>query len=285
MSIPRPAPHATGTIATDDGLTLFTQQWTPSDRPERARLAVVHGYAEHSRRYAHVAEALTDHGVGVYAYDQRGHGRSDGKTAYVDAFDQYLDDLQRFLRTLPDDSCPLFLFGHSMGGVVALLYALERPHALRGLILSSPAIEIDDEVAPLLRKMAHLVGRLAPTLPTIHTPRGVISRDPEVVAEAEADPLNYHGRVRARTGSAMIRAAERAQDQIAHLETPFLVFHGTADRLTAPEASRVLYQQAPAADKTLRLYEGYYHETFNDPKPDRDRVIEDLTQWITERID
>ena len=177
---------------------------------------------------------------------------------------------------------PLFLFGHSMGGALCALYAIERSQAFRGLILSSPAVEVDDDIAPLLRNVAGVLGALLPTLPTIRTPDDAISRDPAVVAAAEADPLSYHGRVLARTGAQFIRTAERIQEHMAAIALPLLVFHGTADKLTSPHASRMLYEHARSADKTLNLYEGLYHETFNEPE--KEQVLRDVAAWIEARI-
>ena len=277
-----PAPTATGSATMADGTCLFTQCWCPET--PRAAAVLVHGYAEHSGRYAHVAGHLNAHEIAVHTYDQRGFGRSEGRRALITSFDQLLDDLQRMLdRTrhrLPDD-VPLFLFGHSMGGALCALYAIERSQAFRGLILSSPAVEVDDDIAPLLRKLAGVLGYLFPTLPTIHTPDDAISRDPAVVAAADADPLNYNGRVLARTGAEFIRAARRIQAHMAAIALPLLVFHGTADKLTDPHASQLLYDHARSPDKTLNLYEGLYHETFNEPE--KEQVLSDVTAWIQAR--
>lgn len=276
-----PPPTATGAFTAPDGIRLFTQCWCV-DAPQAA-VALVHGHAEHSGRYAHVAAHLNARDVSVYAYDQRGFGRSGGRRGYIGSFDQLLDDLHHFLhrtqQRLPD--APLFLFGHSMGGAVCALYAIEHDPDLRGLILSSPAVEVDDDIAPFLRKLAGLLGRLVPTLPTIHTPTDAISRDPEVVADATSDPLNYHGRVRARTGAELIRAVRRIQAQMEAITLPLLVFHGTADRLTDPAASQMLYKHARASDKTLKLYDGLYHETFNEPE--KEQVLDDMARWIAAR--
>jgi acylglycerol lipase len=284
MPVPdRVPPDTMSSLRVADDVHLFTQQWTHSD--PKAAVLLVHGYGEHSGRYGHVARALSAVGVSVYAYDQRGYGRSDGRTAYVDTFDQYLDDLRVVMdhvrRSAP--TVPLYLFGHSMGGAVVLLYVLERQTTgIEGLMLSSPAIEVDPDIAPLLRKMARGIGRVLPRLPVVASPEGAISRDRDVVAEAEADPLNYHGRVLARTGAELLRACQRIQQRLESLTLPFLVFHGTADVLTSPEASRRLYEAARSSDKTIRLYDGLYHETFNEPE--RETVLTDLCDWLTRRI-
>jgi alpha-beta hydrolase superfamily lysophospholipase len=283
MRMDTPSPTATGSFSTADGTRIFTQRWCP-DSP-RAAVALVHGYAEHSGRYAHVAGYLNAHDIAVHTYDQRGFGRSEGRRALVTSFDQLLDDLQRFLdrmrRKLHDDM-PLFLFGHSMGGALCALYAIERSQAFHGLLLSSPAVEVDDDIAPFLRKMASVIGRIFPTLPTIQTPDDAISRDPAVVAAAQADPLNYNGRVLAQTGAEFIRAAERIQTHMAAIALPLLVFHGTADKLTSPHASQMLYEQARSPDKTLNLYDGLYHETLNEPE--KEQVLADIVTWLDARL-
>jgi alpha-beta hydrolase superfamily lysophospholipase len=283
--MPRPAPPPTdrGSFETSDGLTLYTQHWTPEGEPA-AIVLLVHGYAEHSGRYDHVAETFVDRDAAVYAYDHRGHGRSEGRRAYVDRFEQYLEDLDRFRQHVQSQTpdVPVFLFGHSMGGLVSLLYVLNHAPNLRGLLLSAPAIEVNPDLAPLLRKIAQVLGRLFPTLPTVRSPQGSISRDPAVVEEAENDPLNYHGRTLARTGAELLRAGQAAQSRLHELDTPFLVLHGTADPLATPTWSKRLYERAAATDKTLRLYDGLYHETFNEPE--RDAVLRDLGTWLGERM-
>ncbi len=296
---PRIAPDRRSAFLTHDGLHLFVQEWAPSTEENDAEPAggvlIVHGYGEHSGRYGHVAHAFTEAGLRVFAYDQRGYGRSEGRRAYARSFDAYLDDLDRalqYIRPRTEENAPLFLFGHSMGGAVVLLHALERRrslarhsparHVVGGLMLSSPAIEVDPDIAPLLRKAARVIGTVAPWLPVAKSPEGLISRDPDVVSEAEEDPLNYHGRVQARTGAELLRACQRIQARQHELEMPFLVIHGTADALTSPDASQRLYDAARSDDKTLQLYEGLYHETFNEPE--RDRVLADLRQWVTDRL-
>jgi alpha-beta hydrolase superfamily lysophospholipase len=283
--MPRPSlsPTGRGSLTTEDGLILHTQHWTP-ERAPTAIFLLVHGYAEHCGRYDHVAGTFVEQGAGVYAYDHRGHGRSEGRRAYVDRFEQYLADLALVHKSVQACTAdvPVFLFGHSMGGLIALLYVLTRSPSLRGLLLSAPAIDVNPDLAPLLQKMAHVLGRFVPTLPTVRSPQGAISRDPAVLEEARNDPLNYHGRTLARTGAELLRAGNEAQGRLHELETPFLVFHGTADPLASPDWSKRLYERAAATDKTLRLYDGLYHETFNEPE--QDQVLDDLTTWLGERM-
>ena len=274
--------ETTGTFRTKDGLTLFSRTWLPLTEP-RAVVALVHGYAEHSGRYASFAADLVAKGHAVLGYDHRGFGRSEGRRAFISPFDDLLDDLYCFLdevrKAHPD--APLYLFGHSMGGAVAALFALERPerHRLAGLILSSPAFQSNE--APLLQKIASVLGRLFPGLPTIPLDLDTLSRDPAVVEDIRNDPLFYHGRILARTGAEMVRAMKRIRAQASRFHHPFLLFHGLADRLTDPEGSRRFYHEAASEDKTLHLYEGLYHLTFCEPE--KDRVRADVLAWLDAR--
>lgn len=268
---------------TADGVELHTRTLLPKTPPQAA-IVLIHGYAEHCGRYGGVAHTFAKENTAVYTYDQRGYGRSGGPRAYVDRFDDYLDDLGQvlsFVRSQTPD-LPLFLFGHSMGGLVALKYVLERGPSLQGLILSAPALNVNSNLAPFLRRLAQGLGRILPTLPTTRSPEGAISRDPAVVTAAQNDPFNYHGRIPARTGAELLRAGRKVRGQMESLRTPFLLLHGTADLLVPPAGSRTLYQQAAATDKTFHLYEGLYHETFHEPE--KEQVRDDLSTWIRERL-
>ncbi|MFQ5572190.1 MAG: alpha/beta hydrolase [Rhodothermales bacterium] len=247
-------------------------------------VVLIHGYAEHCGRYAHLATHLNHHGFAVFTYDQRGHGRSSGRRAFVRSFNRYLDDFGVMLKLARGDfsNVPVFLFGHSMGGAVAALYVLEREATFRGLVLSSPALKVSSDIAPFLQKISSLVGRLLPRLPTIPLDRSLISRDPAVVRQALQDPLNFHGRMPARTGAELLRATRRIERNMDNLTLPFLIIHGTGDRLTDPGGSTTLYQRARSEDKTLGLHPGLYHETFNEPE--KAQVLEEIVAWLEEHL-
>lgn len=284
MSLASPPPSYQGMLLTEDGLSLFAQGWRPKG-DVRGLVAIVHGLAEHSGRHARLAAYLVRHGFAVHTYDQRGHGRSDGRRAYVRSFDQLLDDLGLFLASVrarfPDVPC--FLLGHSMGGAEAVLYTLERDAAVSGLILSSPALRLGDSVPALLQKIGAVIGWLLPWLPTLPIDRSLLSHDPEIVADAERDPLNVHARLPARTGGELLRATRRIEQQMERLALPLLLIHGTGDRLTDPQGSIDLYRRASSDDKTLGLYPNLYHETFNEP--DGEQVIDEIGVWLEEHTD
>ena len=264
-----------------DGTLLQARAWLPADAL-RSAVALVHGYAEHIGRYAHVAEFLAQRGHAVYGYDQRGHGRSPGRRAYVNAFGEYVDDLAVFLDRVREEAPgrPLFLLGHSMGGAVSAHYALREDAVLDGLLLSSAALDLP--TPPALQALAWLLGRLVPTLPTLKLDRHLISRDAAVIAATDADPLYYRGGIPARTAAELFDAGRHLRQHLEAFTLPLLLLHGTADGITRPDGSQACYARARSTDKTLALYPGLYHETFNEPE--KARVLKEVAAWLDEHL-
>jgi alpha-beta hydrolase superfamily lysophospholipase len=275
-------PHEEDYFEARDGLRLHENRWLPGDDPV-AVVAVVHGFIEHSGRYAEVAAELNGHGYAVYAMDLRGHGKSAGPGLFVRSFDDYLGDVELFLSRVrewePDK--PRFLFGHSMGGTIAALLAATRPLDVRGLLLSAPACQVGGGVFPLLRHLAGFVSRVWPGLRAVRFDFRRVSRDPEVVAGMRNDPLVFHGRFPARTGAEILQAASRLRSRMEAIELPFLLMHGTADLVTDVSGSRELHARARSTDKTLELYEGLYHDLLHEPE--REQVTADLIEWLAAR--
>lgn len=258
------ATHSAGEFAASDGARLHQQRWTPAQI--KGHVLIAHGYGEHSGRYGHVAERLNREGYAVYAYDQRGHGKSPGRMGHIPSFDRIITDLDEISKNLfrQSPAGPWFVFGHSLGGLVTASWVVRHQPSVRGLVLTNAGVKADDTVAPLLRKMAGVVARIAPHL-VVHTlPIEGLSRDPEVVARYKADPLVYHGSIGAHTGHEMMRAIDALQPRFGEIVLPFIAMHGTADRLVPYAATTMLYEKAGSKDKTLKLFEGGYHELFND---------------------
>ena len=211
-----PAPRM-GRLRTADGLELASYRWPPGDgtAPPRATIALVHGLAEHAGRYAALATRLNAAGIEVLAIDLRGHGQSPGKRAWVERFDGYLIDADALVAEAARDDTPLFLMGHSMGGAVAALYAIERVpargYALAGLVLSSPALAPGRDVPRWMLAMSRIISRIWPTFPAIRIDAALLSRDPAIVAANRADPLVHHGAVPARTGAEILDAMARIE--------------------------------------------------------------------------
>lgn len=270
-----------------DDRRLFERRWRPGSphATTRASLVIVHGYAEHSGRYAYVGERIAAHGYDVRAYDLRGHGHSDGRRTYVRSFNEHLRDLDAVLARVAAEgrAQPAFLLGHSMGGGIVALAATIRPPDVRGIILSGAALPAGNGRRSIVQRIIRAVGRVLPRLPLIKLKAADVSRDAEVVALYESDPLNYRGRMSAGLLAAMMRASGTIDSRASRIQTPLLILHGGEDALTSVGGSRRLYERASSADKTLRVYDGLYHEILNEPE--RDQVIADIVAWMDKRLD
>ncbi|HEX8075149.1 MAG TPA: alpha/beta hydrolase [Thermoleophilaceae bacterium] len=263
------------------GLRIHWQAWLPEGDPA-AVVALAHGASEHGGRYAWTGEGLTAAGHALYAIDHRGHGRSEGSRAVIDRMDNALADLHQLIG-LARSRHPgklLFLLGHSMGGAVALTYALRHQEELDGLLLSGP-VAVLEAASPFTRAASFVLSAVAPRLGVYEIDSTAVSRDPEVVRAYDADPLNYHGKLPARTVAEISAAVGRFPEQVPRLTLPLLVMHGTADRLVPPEGSEMVHDRAGSSDKTIVRYEGLFHEILNEPE--RDRVLADIVAWLDAR--
>ncbi len=245
-------------------------------------VVIVHGASEHSDRYRQAAAALVQDGYAVYALDHRGHGRSSGPRAVIDRLDYAVGDVdQLVLRArVEEPGLPVFMLGHSMGGTVAVRYAILHQDRLRGLILSGPLAALDAAPAPL-RLVGRALSAIAPTLPLIAIDASAVSRDPQVVQDYRTDPLVHHGKLPARTVAELAAAIDRFPDEVPAITVPTLILYGTADRLCPPAGSTMLYERIGASDKQIKAYEGLYHEILNEPE--RDEVLADIRGWLRTR--
>lgn len=275
------------TVRTEDGVGLALYRWAGA-APIRATIALLHGLAEHAGRYAPLAQRLNAAGIELVAVDLRGHGRSPGERTWIASFDEYLLDARALIGAAAREGVPLFLMGHSMGGTIAALFAIERlavfereVHPVAGLILSSPALAPGKDVPRWMLAASRIVSRLWPRYQAMKIEPALLSRDRRVVEANRADPLVHHGGIPARTGAEILAAMARIEQGSSSLRLPVYVYHGTADKLTEPEGSRAFAAQLGAIDRTLTLYANAYHETMNDL--DRDTVIEALKQWTLMR--
>jgi alpha-beta hydrolase superfamily lysophospholipase len=262
---------------------LYYQCWLPTDEP-KAILLVVHGLAEHSGRYGNLVNYFVRRGYGVYSYDQRGHGKSDGLRGYVDQFSHFLDDLGIFLRLVHNRHCDakIFLVGHSIGGTIAAAYTILHQDGFNGLILSGTTLITPTDVAAGIIFIAHVLSLILPKAGLYVIDAEAISQDKKVVNAYVCDPLVYRGKIRARLGVELIKAMDTIKQQISEIHLPILVMHGSADRLSNPKGSQMLYQKASSADKTLKIYVGYYHEIFNEPG--REQVFADVEAWLKNHV-
>ena len=248
------------------GIDLFAQAWVPERNP-RAVVVIAHGLGEHSGRYAYVADRLVDQGYAVYALDHRGHGRSPGHRANIDRFSYLVTDLSTFAgragRQHPDT--PVFLLGHSMGGAIATASALRIQNVLRGLVLSGPALAPGEIVSGSKMAMVKMLSAIMPNAGALKLPPEAVSRDPDVVRAYEQDPLVHHKSVPARTVSELLQAMATFPDEIRKLRLPMLIQHGSADSLVPLEGVRKGYENATANDRDMKMYDGLFHEGYNEP--------------------
>ena len=248
-----------------DGLRIFFRTWHPADAAH-AVVVIVPGFNSHSGYYDWVASQLNAMGLVVFAVDLRGRGRSDGERFYVAKFSEYVEDVGHVVTLARSrrPRIPVFLLGHSAGGVVSCLYALDHHAELGGLICESFAYHI------------------APHAHVLRLKNEDFSRDPAVVARMNADPLIAHETQPTKTLAEMVRADERLERELPHITLPVLILHGTADKATKPAGSQSFYDTARSTDKTLKLYDGHMHDLLNDVG--RETVMADIASWISARL-
>jgi acylglycerol lipase len=277
---PRGGVHAEGFFSATDGTKLFEQSWQPIASP-RAVVVVVHGLKDHGNRYADFAASLVDEGFAVYAADLRGHGHSDGVRVYIDSFDQYLDDLDVFLRLVQtkEPGKPVFLFGHSMGGAIATLYTIRHKPKLAGLILSGAALRAG--VSGFKVFGTGVVAGLSPKAGVFQLDLHDFSRDPAVVEAGLHDPLVYQDAAPARTAKQLLNAIDEIDQHMEDVTVPLLILHGDADKVTTPSGSKELYARASSKDKTIHVYLGLYHDLLHEPE--RAGLTHVIVSWIAKR--
>lgn len=260
---------------------IFTRHWEP-EGPARANLVLCHGVNSHGGQYIRAAEEFAARGFAVTALDLRGRGRSDGERFYADSIDDYVADLSLAIelgRSKHPD-LPVYLLGHSAGGVTAVTYALDHQDRIAGLICESFAFRV---FAPnLALKLLEGASHILPHAHVLKLKMEDFSRDPEWVSQLNADPLTLNEVQPVQTVAAFARAGERFEREFGRITLPVLILHGTADHATRPDGSEQFYREAGSRDKTLKLYEGHYHDLLNDLG--REQVMDDIVAWIDARL-
>jgi len=257
---------------------LFWQGWTaPGD--SKGAVVLVHGVHEHGGRYAHVGERLANSGYPMYAVDHLGHGRSPGVRGNIDRMASVVAGVHALARQTAErhPGVPLFLYGHSMGGLIALEYLVADPVELRGAIVSAPAVDLS-AASPMQIRASAMLSRWLPNLGVLALEAAAVSRDPEVVRDYETDPLNYRGKVRARTGAEILNAVLTLPERLKQLKLPLLLIHGSEDRLVPRAATDLVADSAGSDDITVKIYQGFYHESHNEPE--KEQVLDDIVGWL-----
>lgn len=262
-----------------NGISILIRNWT-IDKP-KATVLLVHGYGEHSGRYEETAKRLNDAGYSVYSYDRRGEGQSEGLNGHIQSINNHVMDLIEMRKCVAVKG-KFFIMAHSLGALVSLTYLLDhKPTDIDGVVLSSPFIKIDDGTAPILQKLAGLIAAIFPKLPTIALDVNLISRDPKEVEKYVDDPLIFHGKTNAKTGYEMIKAIKHVQSKFAKFDLPFIILHGSADKLADPQGSKWLYERSKSKDKKLTILDGLYHETMREPE--KEQFFNGVLSWLDAR--
>ncbi|WP_370331217.1 lysophospholipase [Mycolicibacterium hippocampi] len=278
-----PVTHSEHSFDGIGGVRIVYDVWTP-DLPARGVIVIAHGYAEHARRYDHVAARFAEAGLLTYALDHRGHGRSGGKRVYLRDISEYTGDFHTLvgIAAAEHPDLPRIVLGHSMGGGIVFTYGAEHPGDYTAMVLSGPAVDAQASVSPVMVRVAKVLGRLAPGVPVEELPADAVSRDPEVVAAYESDPLVYHGKLPAGIARALIGVGETMPQRAGAVTAPLLVVHGEQDRVIPLEGSRLLVECVGSTDVHLKVYPELYHEVFNEPE--QALVLDDVTAWIGAKL-
>ncbi|MBM3153218.1 MAG: alpha/beta hydrolase [Chloroflexi bacterium] len=271
--------HEEGAFKGVRNASIYYQAWLPEGKV-KAVLLLVHGLGEHCGRYAHVAERFTPSGYAIYGLDHIGHGKSEGGREVVDRFEDFTANLAIYHNMVKawQPGKPVFLYGHSLGGLISTYYLLDRQSEFKGAIISAPPVKIPANVSPMTVTMGRALSILAPKAGVLGLDTSGLSRDPQVVQAYVNDPLVFHGKTPARLAAEMLRAMQAVTAGVGKITLPFIVIQGSADRLVDPSGAQMLHEQAGSSDKTLRVYDGLYHEVHNEPE--RETMFKDLEAWL-----
>ena len=274
--------HYESELVTSDGLHLYEQGWDPEHNP-KAVVCLVHGHGEHSGRYTHVATALNQAGYTLLAFDLRGHGRSEGPRGHSPSFEIYMDDIDRLLRNAEQryPGLPCFIYGHSLGGLLALLYVIRYKPILAGVIATAPLFHTPLENQTLKVTFTKIMASFFPTLAlSSGLDPNTLSRDPEVVSKYISDPL-VHNRISLRMANDTLREMTWTLKHANEFSIPLLLMDGTDDRLVYPSGCQEFASSVPG-DCTFKLWEELYHELHNEPE--KELVLAYIVGWLNSKI-
>lgn len=258
---------------------IYYQGWLPEGEV-KAVLLVVHGLGEHSGRYGNVVNHFVPLGYAVYALDHLGHGKSEGGREEIERFSDYTDTLTAYYEMVKGWQAgkPIFILGHSMGGLITSYYLLDHQNKFKGAVISAPAIKVSDSISQTTITMGKIFSVLAPKMGVLALDPSGVSSDPQVVEAYVNDPLVFHGKTPARLAAEMLSAMQRVTAEMGQIRLPLLVIQGGQDKLVDPGGAQMLYEQASATDKTLKIYPALYHEVLNEPE--RAMVLKDVETWL-----
>ncbi len=262
---------------------IYYQYWLPEGEP-KAILLVAHGITEHSGRYMNVVNHFVPAGCAVYGVDHIGHGKSDGKRVCVDRFKDYTKTLKIYFDMIRGwlSPKPIFLVGHSMGGLISSAYLLEHQDELAGAVLSGPGIKVPDNISNAVIIAGKILSVVMPKAGIIQLDTEGICRDPAVVDAYVNDPLVYKGKITARLGAEILKTSQHVTESAIKIRLPIMIVQGGRDKIVDPRGAQLLYDSISSEDKTIKIYDDLYHEVFNEPE--HEQVLDDIKVWIESHL-
>jgi alpha-beta hydrolase superfamily lysophospholipase len=262
---------------------IYFQSWLPESEP-KAVLLIVHGLAEHSGRYMNIINHFVPLGYAVFGIDHLGHGKSDGTRVYVKRFEDYTDMLKIYFDKIRcwQPGKPIFLVGHSMGGLISAVFLLDHQDELTGAVLSGAAVKVPNNITPAILVVGRMLSALMPRFGLIGLDAKGVCRDPAVVQAYVSDPLVFKGKTTARLAAEMLKAMRYVSAAATKITLPIMIVQGSADKLVDPAGAQMLHDLVSSADKEIRIYDGFYHEVFNEPE--HDKVLRDVEIWLKSHL-
>ncbi len=279
----RTTAFTTKTMLANDGLCLRSFAWQPAPIPVRGVVVITHGIRDYALRYQRFAEQLTKQGFAVFAQDLRGHAHSGGERQRFDSMARMVQDTDMIVNEAKQryPNVPLFVYGHSLGGLITSRYSLDHADKLNGVVVSGAALKRPHSVSGFSAGLAQVVALVAPGLKVVQVDDSEFSKDKAVMAALAVDPMVSRDKLPAATAAATLKAIADVQERMTQLKLPLMVLYGTADSVNPIEGSQAFVQAVASADKTLKAYPGVYHDMLNEPE--RDQIAADVIAWLVAR--
>ncbi|BFZ10385.1 hypothetical protein BsWGS_13424 [Bradybaena similaris] len=271
----------------ENGFKIFCKYWGGRIKSPRGLVFMCHGAGEHCLYYTELAELLGERHLFVFAHDHQGHGQSEGPRMHITDIRDYVRDIFQHIDSVKEKfpDLPVFIIGHSMGGAVSILAALDQPEYFAGVVLISPAVTPEqDTVGPIRICCGKILARCFPQCPVLYLKSEDISRDMAHCRKFQDDPLNYHGGLKAQWALSLLFALQEIDQKLDTIKWPFLVIHGDADKIVNSKGSEALYRRAASFDKTLKIYPGCYHQPHFDIEPVISESRELIVEWVTQHL-
>lgn len=275
--------HQEGKFSNSKGQSIYYQFWLPTGKV-KAAVFIVHGLHEHCGRYQHLASFLVNQNYAVYGMDFPGHGKSDGIRSYVDSYHDFSNPMEIYLDMIKSwqPGLPVFFLGHSLGGLLSSAYLAEQPNAVNGAVVSGSLVKVPDYVSPFTVELGKILSAILPKFRIVKIDIQGLSRDPAVVQAYIDDPLVFTGKTTVRISNEINFAINLLENRGPNIKVPLLILHGGNDRVCDPSWSQYLHDLVSSPDKQLIIYDGLYHEIYNEPEAET--VFDDVLNWLNEHI-